>query len=134
MQSRKLPLVWPTVWAILYAADLILGLVAVDSLILTFTRVGGIFLCLVYAVIRFPRDHFLQLALLATSIADVLLAINNTAVSGVSVFLIAQLIHLVRLGGKTVRTPLIIVSAIGLVTLGGTLYFRHLPLWFLIFI
>ena len=57
-------------------------------------------------------DHLLQLALLVTSVADLILAIDNTLVIGVVVFLIAQLIHLARLDWPHFRIPILIYSLV----------------------
>lgn len=114
-------------------ANIILGLVNPQSTILMFIRVGGIFLCLAYTIKYFPSDRLLHLALLATSVADVLLAINNTAETGIFVFLIAQVLHLIRLdGGKRARTPLIIFCVIGILALLGNLYFRDIQTIYII--
>lgn len=124
---------WPAIWAWIYLANIILGLVNPSSTILMFIRLSGIFLCLAYSIIKFPKDHLLHLALLATSIADIVLAINNTAEIGIFIFLIAQVIHLIRLdGGKRARTPLIIFCAIGLLALIGNLYFGGIPIIYVI--
>lgn len=130
---EQFPAPWPAIWAWIYLANLVLGFVSPNSTTLMVIRVGGIFLCLAYAVIRFPKDHLLHLALLATSIADVLLAANNTAEIGIFIFLIAQVIHLVRLdGGKRARTPLIIFCIIGILALIGNLYFQNVQIIYVI--
>lgn len=129
----EFPTPWPAIWAWIYLANVILGLVNPGSTILMLIRVGGIFLCLAYSLIRFPKDHLLHLALLATSFADVCLAANNTAEIGIFIFLIAQVLHLVRLdGGKRARTPLIIFCAIGILALVGNLYFQNVEIIYVI--
>lgn len=120
------PAPWPAIWAWIYLTNIILGLVNPDSTTLMIIRVGGIFLCLAYALKRFSKDHLLHLALLATSIADVFLAADNTAETGIFIFLIAQILHLARLdGGKRARTPLVIFCIIGILGLIGNCYFQN---------
>lgn len=114
-------------WSTIFFVNLILGLIAPTSYPLMFIRVGGIFLCLIYAILRFPKDHLLQLALLMTCIADVFLAINNAAEIGIFAFLIAQIVHLTRLNGPRARTPIIIFCFIIIIALLGNLTFHHLP-------
>lgn len=130
---EQFPAPWPAIWAWIYLTNIILGLVDPGSTTLMIIRVGGIFLCLAYAIKRFPKDHLLHLALLATSIADVFLAANNTAETGIFIFLIAQVLHLVRLdGGKRARTPLIIFCIIGVLALVGNLYFQNVQIIYVI--
>lgn len=107
-----LPHPWPVVWGCFYVAILTLGLLAPNGSSITFIKLTSIFLCALYAFWMFPRDHLLQLALLVTSVADLILAIDNTLVIGVVVFLIAQLIHLARLDWPHFRIPILIYSFI----------------------
>lgn len=124
---------WPAIWTWIYITNVILGLASPNSTTLMIIRVGGIFLCFAYALQHFPKDHLLHLALFATSIADVFLAINHTGETGIFIFLIAQVIHLVRLDGeKRARTPVIIFCIIGIISLLGNLYFHNIQIIYVI--
>jgi len=130
---EQFPAPWPAIWVWIYLTNIVLGLADPSSTTLMVIRVGGIFLCLAYTLKQFPKDHLLHLALLATSIADVFLAANNTAEAGILIFLIAQVLHLARLdGGKRARIPLIIFCIIGVLTLIGNLYFQDAQIIYII--
>ncbi len=94
---------WIFIFAIIYICFLILSLFWPQSLIVSILKVGSIFLCFVYALIYNHQDKMLAAAMLATFIADVILAINNIAVSGVIVFVLAQTMHFIRLSQKIKR-------------------------------
>ncbi len=99
-KNRKL---WFYVFAIIYFCFLILSLVWPSSLIVAILKVGSIFLCLLYVLTYNFKDKLLVIALVATFAADVILAINNVAVSGVIIFIIAQITHFTRLSQKLKR-------------------------------
>ncbi len=99
---------WLVLWAVIYTLIITLGITAPHSLVLTVIKLGGIFLCLMYAWLTFPDDHLLQIALLVTLIADVLLAINNVSEFGVLTFLVSQVVHLLRLNSPRIKGPLMI--------------------------
>lgn len=127
------PAPWPAIWAWIYLTNIVLGLIEPNSTILMLTRISGIFLCLIYTIRQFSKDHLLHLALLTTSIADVFLAANNTATIGIFAFLITQIIHLVRLdGSQRARTPFLILCAIGALTLIGNFYFQNIQIIYVI--
>lgn len=108
---------WLFTWLAIYVAILVLGFFFPGSTLLTFVKLLGIFLCLVFAVINFRSDLLLLAALLFTVCADVLLALNNLSTSGVMVFAMAQLAHFVRLShnGRHVKRyfyfALVVLSA-----------------------
>lgn len=116
--------VWPIIWSVIYLAILILGVVAPAGDPITIIKLSGICLCLLYAVMTFPKDYLLILAMLATSISDIILALNNTSTAGVITFFAVQIIHLLRLNQTKVRAILIyLATAIALLCLN---FFLHL--------
>ena len=127
-----LPYPWPVVWGCFYVAILTIGLLSPSSSSLTFIKLTGIFLCALYAFWMFPKDHLLQLAFLVTSIADLILAIDNTLVLGVVVFLIAQLIHLARLDWPHFRLPILIFSLIAATIIILDMIFDFAPLMYVV--
>lgn len=141
MQSTKLdfrrflatiPAPWPAVWAWIFLAIVVLGLATPSNFTLTVIKVGGIFLCFVYAWRCFPRDRLLQLALLATFAADIILAINNTAEAGVLVFLVTQILHNIRLEGKNYLTQIISFAGLACVAMVTNLIWDFVPMMYLI--
>lgn len=89
--------IWRLIWLFIFA-----GFVALDAFFpgffgITFLKLLGIGLCLVYVVQKYYEDRLLQLAFCATFVADLLLAVNNTSLFGVFTFTIAQFIHFARL-------------------------------------
>ncbi len=88
---------WLFIWTVIYALIIILGLFHPDTWILTAIKIGSVLLCSIYSVIFYPRDHFLHAAMIATFIADCLLAGDNISLIGLTVFLLAQCIHAYRL-------------------------------------
>lgn len=103
--------VWLIIWAIIYLAILILGVIAPTGDLITIIKLGGICLCLLYVVITFPRDYLLILAMLSTSISDIILALNNTSTAGVITFFAVQIFHLLRLNHSKTRTIIIYLFA-----------------------
>ena len=121
---------WPYIWVWIFLAIIVLGLANPTNLILTVIKVGGILLCFAYTIITFPRDRWLQLALGVTFLADIILAINNTAEAGVLLFLCAQLIHLIRLEGKRVRSCIIVFCTLLLLILGTNFAWQFAPMMY----
>lgn len=74
-----------------------------NSVLVSILKVGSIFLCFIYALIYSGKDKLLVLAMLITFVADIILAINNIAFSGVVVFCAAQTTHFIRLSQKKLR-------------------------------
>lgn len=126
------PAPWPTIWVWTILAIFILGLATPYSFTLTFIKISGIFLCFVYVLRNFPKDYLLQSALLVTFVADIILAINNTSEAGVLVFLMAQILHTIRLEGKNFLTQIISFSALALVAIIVNLIWPLLPMLYLI--
>ena len=91
------------IFGILYLCFLVLGLFWPNSIAVTVLKVGSIFLCFLFSAIHHYKDKLLVLAMLATFVADVILAINNIAVAGVITFCLAQTLHFVRLSQKVIR-------------------------------
>lgn len=110
--------IWLASWIIIYLLICIFGIISPDHILLTLLKVGGIFLCLLYVIYRFPKDHLLQLAFLVTFIADIILAIKNTSEFGVLTFFAAQIVHTIRLKepSKKSRLPILLFICCTLIT------------------
>lgn len=126
------PAPWPAIWAWIFVTIVVLGIATPSVFTLTFIKIGGIFLCFVYAIKRFPKDHLLQAALLITFVADIILAINNTAEIGILFFLVAQILHNMRLEGKNYLTQIISFVALAMVALIVNLIWQIIPMLYLI--
>lgn len=100
--------IWLSLWLAVYIIILALGIIRPSSPLLTLIKVGSILSCFVYTLISSPQDHPLQLALLVTFLADIILAINNTSVLGILVFFTAQIIHSLRLHHFENKIPTVI--------------------------
>ena len=105
---------WIISWAIIYTVIVIADAFIPGSYFFTLVSIGGIFLCFLYTVTAFPKDHFLQAALLLTFVADCILAHDNVSPVGLMIFFGAQLLHCFRLN-RPRRLPLVV----GLATIGG---------------
>lgn len=126
------PAPWPAIWGWIILANIVIGLIAPNSPTLAIIRVGGIFLCLVYAYLQFPKACLLQSALLITFIADVILAYNNTAEAGVCCFFIAQIIHFWRIAQPKFRKYLIVFVTVALGFIVASIFIADLPTIFMI--
>ena len=105
--------IWRMIWVFTFS-----GFVALDAFFpgffgVTFLKLLGIGLCLIYVIQKYRDDHLLQLAFSATFIADLLLTVNNTSLFGVFTFAIAQFIHFSRL--KNITRKLFIIIGIGII-------------------
>lgn len=123
---------WPMLWLCTYVAILTLGIIAPAGQIITFVKLTGIFLCALYTFWMFPKDSLLQLALIITCIADVILAIDNTLVLGVVCFLFAQITHLIRLGGQEFHRPIIIFAIFAAIAIISDMIFDYAPLMYVV--
>lgn len=126
LPHTKPPLVWIIIWVLIYAVIITVGLTTPNSPILTLIKVGGILLCSIYALVIFPRDRLLQLAVIVTFIADCILAKNNVSPTGLTVFFCAQLIHLFRLVKPEKQIRVFWLALIGMIIIG-------LNFWLLVF-
>jgi len=108
------PKTWLILFSVVYLCFLVLSLFWPNSLVVSILKVGSIFLCFLYSLIFNKQDKLLIAAMATTFIADVILAYNNVAISGVIVFVLAQTFHFVRLSQKLLRN-LICYSAIVIV-------------------
>ena len=102
--------IWRMIWLITFAGFITLDLFFPNFFGVTFLKLLGIGLCLVYVVQKYYNDHLLQLAFAATFIADLFLAVNNTSIFGVFVFAVAQFLHFSRL--KQLSKKVIILIAL----------------------
>lgn len=127
-----IPHPWLILWSCIYVAILTLGLLAPNGSSITFIKLVGIFLCFIYTAWVFPKDHLLQLAFLITSIADIILAIDNTLVIGVVVFFLAQLIHLARLDWHTCRCFVAAIIPLFLLAVLLNLKLNFAPLMYIV--
>lgn len=126
------PAPWPAIWLWIFLAIVVLGIATPNNFTLTLIKIGGIFLCFIYTLRVFPKDHLLQLALLITFCADIILAINNTAEVGVLIFLIAQILHTIRLEGKNYLTQIISFAGLAVVAIIVNLCCNIIPMMYLI--
>lgn len=127
MKRLEIKPVWPIIWGIIYLAILILGIFAPAGDLITLIKLSGICLCLLYAILTFPHDHLLILAMLATSISDIILAVNNTSTAGVITFFAVQIIHLLRLNRSKISSVIIyLISSVTLLLLNY--FFQIFPM------
>ncbi len=101
--SRDSDRAWAIVWTLIYVNFLGLDTFFPNSLPVALIKLLGIALCVVYSFTKYRKDKYLTIALLATLVADIILAINNVSVFGVGVFCIAQLTHAFRLSSMKPR-------------------------------
>lgn len=127
-----LPRYWLTIWIAIYALIILLGIVDIESDLLTVIKLGGILLCFAYTVIKFPKDHLLQAAMFTTCIADLVLAGRNTSEAGIIIFFIAQVIHLIRLDGVRLHLPISIFVTVAALCIILDLWLGFMPLIFLV--
>ncbi len=118
---------WLTLWVIIYALILIVGIFSQKGTIITIIKLTGVLLCSVYSIAVFPCDKLLQFAMMTTFVADCLLAINNISVIGLMVFFIAQIIHLYRLSTIKNRPYIFVLSVIGLFIIACGIHFNLIP-------
>lgn len=130
--SQTFPAPWPAIWAWIFVSITVLGIATPANFTLTFIKIGGIFLCFVYALRVFPKDRLLQLALLLTFCADIILAINNTAEIGILIFSITQIIHTIRLEGKNYLTQVVSFAGLAAVSMIINLIWSIIPMIYLI--
>lgn len=117
--------IWRAIWLFIFA-----GFIALDAFFphffgVTFLKLLGIGLCLVYVAQKYFYDKYLLLAFCFTFVADLLLAVNNTSLFGVFTFAMAQFIHFVRLKNlkKSYVIPIaLIITIIFLVVSAFSLY------------
>lgn len=123
---------WPTIWAWVFLCIVVLGIATPASFTLTVIKISGIFLCFVYALRIFPQDRLLQLALLLTVCADIILAVKNTAEFGILIFLIAQILHTIRLEGKNLLTQIVSFVILASIAIIINLIWSLVPMIYLI--
>ena len=126
---KYFPTPWPAIWIWIMLANIILGIFEPKSLTLAIIRLSGIFLCLVYTRQIFEKDLLLQLALIVTFLADIVLAINNTAEIGIIIFLVAQILHAIRLNGEQLRRPIIIFTLAALIAIIASFFLPFPPVY-----
>ena len=120
---KRIPYVdttWFAVWTFIYIGFLLIDISAPNFWGSSLLKYAGIFLCAIYAMQKYERDHKLVLALLFTFLADTILVWTRYELAGVFVFCFAQLLHLMRLsrlGNKYLLYFVPIVS--GLVIYAG---------------
>ncbi len=130
--EKLFPKPWPAIWAWFYLAIVVLGLATPTSDLITFIKLASIFLCLFYVVQLFKTDYLLQLAMLLTSIADILLALNNIAISGIITFFLAQIVHLFRLSPKKDRLPSLIFVVVAVLVIISDIIWDYTPLLYVV--
>lgn len=132
LRRPTFPAPWPTIWAWIFLCIVVLGLATPTSFTLTVIKIGGIFLCFVYALRLFPQDRLLQLALLLTFCADIILANNNTAEVGILIFLVAQILHTIRLEGQNLLTQIVSFIVLAVAAMIVNLIWSLVPMIYLI--
>lgn len=130
--KQLFPKPWPVIWAWFYLAIIVLDLATPGSDLLTFIKLAGIFFCLFYVVQFFKTDRLLKIAMIMTSISDVILALNNVSIVGIVTFFSTQVIHLFRLSSRDLRTPILIFIGIAVFTIIGDLIWNLLPLLYVV--
>ncbi len=120
----RVALPWLIAWGIIYAIIIFAGIFAQESFFLGAVKVASIFLCFVYATMHFPHDRLLILALFFTCLADLFLAFNNTSIPGLIIFVLAQLVHLIRLDWVRYSEAIALFSAVAIVMITLALIFR----------
>lgn len=110
---KNLPIRQPyfIIWTILYLCFLLLGLILPNSLAVTFLRLAGIFLCVLYVFI-YSQNLLLKFAFMLTLLADVFLAINSVSIAGVITFCFVQFTHFIRLKNSSYK--LLVIFYIGI--------------------
>jgi len=119
---EKLDRKWIAIWILIYAGFLISDALFENFFGTTVLKYTGIVLCVIYAIVKFKKDYFLELALGFTLLADTILAINNTAIIGVFVFCFAQFFHLTRLKKIAPRNLFLYFVVISLIFCFGVAY------------
>ena len=104
--------IWRLIWIFTFAGFVTLDAFFPNFFGVTFLKLLGIGLCLLYVVQKYYNDHLLQLAFCATFVADLLLAVNNTSLFGVFTFAMAQFLHFTRLKKLPTRFIILIGSII----------------------
>lgn len=129
--ERRIAPVWIYLWLIIFGLILVMSLSSTSGNAITIVKLGGIVLCLLYAAITFPKDYLLLGAMLATCIADIILANNNIDAAGIVVFILTQLLHLIHLHGHELKIPIIIYVITAIILLTLNFIFKIVPLLYL---
>ena len=87
---------WLILWVAIYLTFAIMGAFLPYSPAVTVLKLSSIALCLIYAVIKYPKDLLLIIALAFTLSADLFLAFDNISTTGVVLFCLAQFFHFSR--------------------------------------
>ncbi len=88
---------WLITWATIYTSFMLIDAFNYNSPIATIIKYSGIFLCFLYSMLKYHKDHLLHLALFFTLLADAVLIFDNTSPLGVLLFCFAQFFHIARL-------------------------------------
>lgn len=105
---------WLVAWLIIYAIIIGAGIFTQYGPLPSIIRVGGIFLCFVYAALIYPHDRLLILALFLTCLADLVLIFNNASILGLVIFFLAQFTHLFRLSPAYYRRVVVLYGLVAL--------------------
>lgn len=132
---------WLSIWVWFYLAIIVLGLAMPGSTILTIIRLSGIFGCIIYVKLNFPRDHLLFVAMLLTFCADILLTIGTLSDHpilittqlgvmefGVITFFAAQITHMLRLGERALWPAIWTFTGVAAIMTGVNIIFNFCPL------
>lgn len=122
---QNIPRNWLTIWLWVMSSIIVLGIATPSSSLLTLIKLFGVFCCVFYTISVFPKNYLLQLAMLSTFIADIILATNNLSEPGLITFVIAQLLHSWRMHTPETR-PYIIICGIAIVIIIALGYILNL--------
>lgn len=125
--DQKIYKKWIAAWIIIYVLILVFGLLKPNHPLTTAIKVGSVLFCSAYSFMAFPKDRFLQIAMLTTFLADCLLAKDNISIIGLIVFFVAQCLHLYRITKAHYRSRVVVWAIFGMVTIMLNLYFQFLP-------
>ncbi len=99
----QIDLNWFITWVVIYATFIFLDIFYPGFWGSNLLKYIGIFLCIVYAHEKFPKDITLTMALFFTFLSDTILVWTPYEWLGVFVFCFAQFMHAVRLTGARGR-------------------------------
>lgn len=125
---RSINPVWLLTWLTIYVLFLVLDLIWTGAAVVTAVKYLGIVLCVVYAFLKWPKDHLLHVALMFTLAADTILVFNHTSPVGVFIFCLAQFFHLARLSQMHFSLRAFVVYVIIVMLLSAFGATQHLEL------
>lgn len=121
---------WLYIWIAIYVTFMVLGALEYDFIGVTIIKYLGIVLCLIYAWIKFPKDHLLFFAMFFAVVADLILIFDNSSTLGVFAFCIVQFLHIIRIStARFSLTPLIVYVFVILCVISAGLILNLPPIY-----